>query len=360
MIPFVSLEKMHNEIKSDVVKKFEEIYDNQSFIMGHELENFEKNYAKYVGCKYCVGVGNGLEAIELILRGYDIGEGDEVIVPAHTFIASALAISNTGAKPVFVDSDEYYTINYKLIEEKITDKTKAIVVVQLYGQVADMDAINDIAKRYNLKVVEDAAQAHGATYNGKKVGSLGDAAAFSFYPGKNLGALGDAGGITTDDEDLYKKVMMLRNYGSIIKYHHEFKGKNSRLDEIQAAFLNIKLAHLDVWNNDRRRIAKMYLDNIKNDKVILPKVRDNVQHVWHVFVVRVSDREGFQKYLADNDIMTNIHYPIAITKQKAYEEYKDDIYSNAFEYADEVISLPLYYGMSDEDVMRVVEAINRY
>lgn len=359
-VPFVSFEKMHTEIKNDIMNRFEAIYDNNYFIMGAELDNFEKKYASYIGTKYCVGVGNGLEAIELILRGYDIGVGDEVIVPAHTFIASVLAISNTGATPVFVDSDEYFTIDTKLIEEKITDNTKAILVVQLYGQASDMDPIIELAKKYNLKVIEDAAQAHGATYMGKKIGTLGDAAAFSFYPGKNLGALGDAGAVTTDDYELYTKIKMLRNYGSIEKYHHEVKGKNSRLDEIQAGFLNIKLDYLDKWNKDRNRLANIYLENIKNDKIILPKVREENEHVWHLFVVRVKNRDEFQKYLSDNGIMTTIHYPIAITKQNAYSEYSNYNYDNAYMYADEVISLPLYYGMEDDKIKYVIDVINNY
>lgn len=359
-VPFVSFEKMHSEIKDDIINKFEKIYDNNYFIMGDELSNFEKKFADYIGSKYCIGCGNGLEAIELVFRGYGIGEGDEVIVPAHTFIASVLAITYAGATPVFVDSDSYYTIDTKLIEEKITNKTKAILAVQLYGQSSDMNPILELAKKYNLKVIEDAAQAHGATYNGKKVGTLGDAATFSFYPGKNLGALGDAGAITTDDKDLYNKILMLRNYGSIEKYHHEIKGKNSRLDEIQAGFLSIKLDHLDKWNQDRNRIANIYLENIKNDKIILPKVREGNNHVWHLFVVRVKEREKFQKYLSDNDISTNIHYPIAITKQNAYKEYANDYNEYALKYADEVISLPLYYGMENEKIMYVIDKINNY
>ena len=272
-VPFVSFDKMHSEIKAEIINNFEKMYDNNNFIMGDELKKFEEKFASYIGSKYSIGCGNGLEAIELILRGYGIGEGDEVIVPVHTFIASVLAISNVGATPVFVDSDPYYTIDTNLIEEKITDKTKAILVVQLYGQSSDMDPVLELARKYNLKVIEDAAQAHGATYKGRKVGTLGDAAAFSFYPGKNLGALGDAGGITTDDFELYQKIMMLRNYGSIEKYHHEIKGKNSRLDEIQAGFLSIKLDSLDKWNQDRNRIANIYLKNIKNDPVAMSKLK---------------------------------------------------------------------------------------
>lgn len=359
-VPFVSLEKMHSEIKEEIMNKFNKIYDNNNFIMGDELEKFEKNFAKYIGSKYSLGCGNGLEAIELILKGYDIGVGDEVIVPVHTFIASVLAISNTGATPIFVDSDEYYTIDPDLIEAKITDKTKAILVVQLYGQSSDMDRIMKIAKKHNLKVIEDAAQAHGAMYKGKKVGTLGNAAAFSFYPGKNLGALGDAGGITTDDEELYNKIKMLRNYGSKIKYHHEIKGKNSRLDEIQAGFLNVKLNYLDKWNQERNRIANMYLSNIKNKKIILPKIREENYHVWHLFVVRVKDREKFQKYLSDNGIMSNIHYPIAIVKQNAYKECQNLNFENALEFANEVISLPLYYGMDENKIQHVIDVVNNY
>ncbi|MDD6224193.1 MAG: DegT/DnrJ/EryC1/StrS family aminotransferase, partial [bacterium] len=272
-VPFASFKPLHTKLEEEVFKQFKEVYQNSWFINGTKVEQFQEDFAEYCNSKYCIGCGNGLEAIELILRGYDIKEGDEVVVCAHTFIASALAISKTGATPVLVDAEENgYLIDSNKIEEKITDKTKAIIAVQLYGQACDMDRINEIAKKHNLKVIEDAAQAHGALYKGAKVGSLADAAAFSFYPGKNLGALGDAGCIVTSDYELAQKVKEYANYGAIIKYHHNVKGTNSRLDEMQAAFLGVKLKHLDETNNFRKMVAKEYLNKIDNSEIILPQI----------------------------------------------------------------------------------------
>lgn len=360
-IPFATFAPLHEKLREEMLSKFEEVYDNGWFIQGKELANFEEKFAKYCGVKYCVGCGNGLEAISLILRGYGIGEGDEVIVCAHTFIASALAISKVGATPILVDAEtDYCLIDAKKIEEKITNKTKAIITVQLYGQACDMDTINEIAKKHNLKVIEDAAQAHGALYNGKRVGSLADAAAFSFYPGKNLGALGDAGGVVTNDKDLADKVREYANYGASVKYHHNVKGTNSRLDEMQAAFLSIKLDYLDETNEFRREVAKKYMEGINNDKVILPKVAPSNEHVWHIFSVRVENRDEFQEYLKENGIGTVIHYPIPIHKQKAYSELNNEDYPNATKIANTVISLPMYYGMTDEEVNYVIDIINKY
>lgn len=360
-IPFATFAPLHEKLREKMLSKFEEVYDNGWFIQGKELTNFEEKFAKFCGVNYCVGCGNGLEAISLILRGYGIGEGDEVIVCAHTFIASALAISKVGATPILVDAEtDYCLIDTKKIEEKITNKTKAIITVQLYGQACDMDAINEIAKKHNLKVIEDAAQAHGALYKGKRVGSLADAAAFSFYPGKNLGALGDAGGVVTNDKDLADKVREYANYGASVKYHHNVKGTNSRLDEMQAAFLSIKLDYLDETNEFRREVAKKYLEGIHNDKVILPKVAKTNEHVWHIFSVRVENRDEFQEYLKENGIGTVIHYPIPIHKQKAYSELNNEDYPNATKIANTVISLPMYYGMTDEEVNYVIDVINKY
>ena len=254
-IPFVSLQKMHQEISLEMKNKFSEIYDKNMFIQGQETALFEEEFAAYCGAKFCVGCGNGLDALYLILRAMEIGQGDEVIVPANTYIATGLAVSQTGATPVFVDVD-FHTCNMNpdLLEEKITENTKAIIAVHLYGRAADMDSIHAVAKKHNLRVVEDAAQAHGALYKGRKIGTLSDAAGFSFYPGKNLGALGDAGAVVTNDEELALKIRMLGNYGSRKKYVHEFKGVNSRLDEVQAGLLRIKLKHLDQWNEDRKNI----------------------------------------------------------------------------------------------------------
>ena len=360
-IPFASFKPLHEKIKEEIFEEFQEVYESSWFINGKKVEKFEQDFANYCNVNYCVGCGNGLEAISLILRGYGIGDGDEVIVCAHTFIASALAISKVGATPVLVDAEsDYCLIDISKIEEKITAKTKAIIAVQLYGQACDMDRINEIAKKYNIKVIEDAAQAHGALYKGNRVGSLGDAAAFSFYPGKNLGALGDAGAVVTNDKELADRVREYANYGASIKYHHNVKGTNSRLDEIQAAFLDVKLKYLDETNEFRRMVAKKYLESINNDKVMLPKVAPTNEHVWHIFSVRVDNRDSFQTYLKENGINTVIHYPIPIHKQQAYIELNNEDYPNATKIANTVISLPMYYGMTDEEIDHVINTINNY
>ena len=360
-IPFSQLNTLHEELKDEIMTKINEVYDKGWFIGGENVKSFEEDFAKYCNRKYCISCGNGLEAIELSLLGNNIGEGDEVIVCSHTFIASALAISKTGATPVFVEPEmDQYLIDPDKIEEKITDKTKAIITVQLYGQPCNMDKINQIAKKHNLKVIEDAAQAHGAKYKGNIVGSLGDIAAFSFYPGKNLGALGDGGAVVCDDEEVANKIRKLSNYGSSIKYNHEYKGTNSRLDEIQAAILDVKLKKLDLMNNYRKKVANIYLNNIDNENIILPKVARENEHVWHLFVIRTQNREELINYLSENGIETGIHYPTAIHKQKAYSEYNDLSYPNAEELANTVLSLPMYYGMKDEDANYVVDKLNKY
>ncbi|RDU22121.1 DegT/DnrJ/EryC1/StrS family aminotransferase [Anaerosacchariphilus polymeriproducens] len=362
-IPFVSFETMHNEIKDEMIGSFQRVLEKNMFIKGEELEKFEQEYANYCGTKYCVGCGNGLDALYLILKAYDIGNGDEVIIPSNTFIATALAVSYAGAVPVLVEPEnDSYLINPKLIEEKITDKTKAIIPVHLYGSIADMDEINQIAKKYSLKVIEDSAQAHGALYKGKRAGSLGDAAGFSFYPGKNLGALGDGGAVVTNDEELAEKVRALGNYGSKIKYHHILQGNNSRLDEVQAAFLRIKLHELDKWNHKRNEIASMYLDGIQNNKIIMPKVYDEKYSVWHVFVVRTENRDEFEKYLNQNGIGTTIHYPIPIHMQESYLSLgiEEGSLPISEELAKTVISLPMYYGLKEEEINYIINIINQY
>ena len=274
-VSFVSFEMMHSEIRTQLDNAYNSVMDSNYFIQGQACSQFEKEFAGYCGAKYCIGVGNGLDALMLILRAMEIGVGDEVIVPSNTYIATALAVSYIGAKPVFVEPDiDTFNINPDLIEEKITKKTKAIIAVHLQGRPADMDSINAFAKKHNLRVIEDAAQAHGARYKGKKIGSLGDAAGFSFYPGKNLGALADGGCVTTNNKEIADKVRALGNYGSDYKYHHIYKGVNSRLDEMQAAFLSVKLKQLDKWNTERRRIAARYLSEINNPLIILPKASD--------------------------------------------------------------------------------------
>lgn len=360
-IPFVSFLPMEHELDNDIRAAFDRVYTRSWYIEGVEDEAFEKAFASYCGVNYCVGVGNGLEALMLILKAMGIGDGDEVIVPSNTYIASALAVTYVGAKPVLVEPHiETFNINPSLIEEKVTDKTKAIMPVHLYGQACDMDPIMEIARKHNLKVVEDCAQAHGATYKGQKIGTFGDAAGFSFYPGKNLGALGDAGAVVTNDLVLAQKVRALGNYGSDYKYHHIYKGNNSRLDELQAAFLAAKLPHLDRMNAERRRIADRYLTEIKNPKVVLPTVENDMIPVWHIFAIRCKERDTLEKHLNENDIGTNKHYPIPIHLQECYRDLgleKGDL-PIAEEISETELSLPMYYGMTEEQIEMVIKTIN--
>ena len=362
-IPFVSFLPMEQELNTELRKAFERVFERSWYIEGTEGESFEKAFADYCGIKHCIGVGNGLDALVLALKALNIGEGDEMIVPSNTFIATVLAVTYVGATPVFVEPRiETFNINPDLIEAAITPKTKGIMPVHLYGQACEMDAIMKIANKYNLKVIEDCAQAHGATYKGKKVGTFGNIAGFSFYPGKNLGALGDAGAIVTDNKDLAESVRALGNYGSDYKYHHIYKGQNSRLDELQAAFLAAKLPKLEMMNKERRRIAKMYSEGIHNSKVILPYVNPDCIPVWHIYGIRCERREELEKYLNDKEIGTNKHYPIPIHLQKCYEDL--NIAEGSLPIAEEIshteLSLPMYYGMTDEAVNYVIRAINEF
>ena len=363
-IPFVSFGPMHNEIREELDKAYSRVMDKNIFIQGEECSKFEDEFANYIGSKFCIGVATGLDAIYLILKAMEIGVGDEVIVPSNTFIATALAVSYTGATPVFVEPDiATYNIDVKQIEEKITDRTKAIIAVHLQGRAADMDAIREIANRYELKVVEDAAQAHGAKYKGAKIGTMSDAAAFSFYPGKNLGALGDGGCVTTNNEEIANKVRALGNYGSDYKYHHIYQGTNSRLDELQAAFLRVKLTKLDKWNESRRKIAERYFNEIRNPLIKLPVASDEIyEHVYHVFVVRCDRRDELEDYLKDNGIGTVKHYPTPMHLQPAYEclNMREGELPIAEEISNTVLSLPLYYGMTDEEVSYVIDVINNF
>lgn len=363
-IPFASFVPMHEEIRKDLDAAFKKVVDKSYFIQGEECEKFEEEYAAYCGTKYCVGVATGLDAIYLILKALDIKAGDEVIVPSNTYIATALAVSFTGAMPVFVEPViDTYNIDVTRIEEKITEKTKAIIAVHLQGRAADMEAINAIAKKHGLYVLEDAAQAHGARYKGQRVGALSDAAAWSFYPGKNLGALGDGGCITTNNKQIADKVRALGNYGSDYKYHHIYQGTNSRLDEMQAAFLRVKLPHLDRWNEARRRIAEAYLSGINNPLIKLPlATSEDYEHIYHVFVIRCDRRDELEKYLRDNGIGTVKHYPVPMHLQKAYEELhiQEGELPIAEEISKTVLSIPMYYGMSDEEVAYVIDSLNRF
>ena len=362
-IPFVTFLPMERELNGQIRDAFERVFDSSWYIGGKEDQAFEKAFAEYCETKYCVGVGNGLDALMIALKALGIGEGDEVIVPSNTYIATALAVTYVGAVPVFVEPDiRTFNINPDLIEGKITDKTRAIMPVHLYGQTCDMDPIMTIAKKYSLRVIEDCAQAHGATYKGRKVGTFGDAAGFSFYPGKNLGALGDAGAVVTNNEELAKVVRAIGNYGSDYKYHHIYKGNNSRLDELQAAFLSVKLPLLEKMNIDRRRVADRYLKEIINNKIVLPYVPEYTTPVWHIFGIRCLERIRLEEWLDQCGIGTNKHYPIPIHLQECYKGlgYQEGDFPVAEEISRTELSLPMYYGMTEEEIDYVIDAINRF
>ena len=334
------------------------------YILGKNGEKFEQEFAEYVGSKHCVGLNSGLDALILAFRALSIGQGDEVIVPANTYIASVLGITENGAMPVLVEPDEFYNLDADKIEEKITSKTKAILVVHLYGQAANMIKIKEIADRYKLFLVEDCAQSHGAHFDGRMTGTWGDIGCFSYYPTKNIGAFGDAGSIVTDNQEIAGKIKMLRNYGSRVKYHNEMLGVNSRLDEIQAALLSVKLKHYDEIRCERQAIAVKYLTSIQNPMIELPIIRAGAEHVWHLFVVKVDRviRDHFQKYLAENGIATQIHYPIPphLAEAYGYLGHKTGDFPITEQYAESVLSLPLYEGMTDDEISWVVDVINRY
>lgn len=362
-IPFVSFLPMEHELDADLRAAFERVYTNSWYIEGKEDTAFENAFAKYCTVKYCAGVGNGLDALMLVLKAIGIGPGDEVIVPSNTFIATALAVTYVGAVPVFAEPDiRTFNIDPLKMESAITNKTKAVIPVHLYGQPCDMDPVMEIARKHKLYVLEDCAQAHGAMYKGRRIGSFGDAAGFSFYPGKNLGALGDAGAIVSDSEDIIKRVRALGNYGSDYKYHHIFKGNNSRLDEMQAAFLAAKLPHLEKMNRERRRIASMYLEGIRNPEVILPYVIEDVVPVWHIFGVRCEGRDKLETFLKEKGIGTNKHYPIPMHLQDCYRDlgYKKGDFPIAEEISATELSLPMYYGLTDEEVQYVIDAVNSF
>lgn len=362
-VPFVSFKPLEKELDNEIRSAFERVYACSWYIEGEEDIAFEEAFAKFCSSKYCVGTGNGLDALFLALKALGIKRGDEVIVPSNTYIATALAVTYVGATPIFVEPDiQTFNIDPTRIEAAITDKTKAIMPVHLYGQACDMDYIMEIAQKYRLYVVEDCAQAHGAKYKGKKIGSFGNAAGFSFYPGKNLGALGDAGAVVTNEEWLATKVRALGNYGSDYKYHHIYQGNNSRLDELQAAFLNVKLPYLDKVNTERRRIAQKYLDGIKNAQIILPYVPNYAEPVWHIFAIRCKRRTELESFLNDAGIGTNKHYPIPIHLQECYGElrHKEGDFPIAEEISKTELSIPMYYGMKDEEIQYVIERINEF
>lgn len=363
-IPFLNFAPVHNAIKVEMQNTFERVYDSNWYIMGMELSEFEEAYSEFNDTNFTIGVSNGLDALHLALIALEIGEGDEVIVPSNTYIATALAASFVGAIPVFVEPNiDTYNIDPLNIKKAITSKTKAIMPVHLYGQACEMDEIMRIAKENNLFVIEDNAQAHGATFKGKITGSWGDANGTSFYPGKNLGALGDGGAVTTNSDTIAKKIKMYRNYGSEIKYENKVIGHNMRLDELQAAFLKLKLNHINNWTDQRKELALLYNEQLEGIKeIILPKIHPDSSHVFHLYVIRLEKREKLQKYLNDNGVGTLIHYPIPPHLQKAYAHlgYKKGDFPIAEEIANTSLSLPLWPGMSKDDLLSVTNCIKDF
>tara|TARA_R110001632_G_scaffold28927_2_gene76989 strand:+ start:10525 stop:11631 length:1107 start_codon:yes stop_codon:yes gene_type:complete len=366
MIPFLDIQKINAEHKQELEEACNTVVESGWYIKGKQVDNFENELTDYLGCKYVLGVANGLDALRIILRSYlELGilkEGDEIIVPANTFIASILAITENQLKPVFIEPEiNTYNIDVSKIESAITPKTKAIMIVHLYGRISWDERLTEIAERHQLKLIEDNAQAIGAEWNGTRTGNLSDAAGFSFYPGKNLGALGDGGAISTNDEELYKRAKTIANYGSNKKYVHTSKGVNSRLDEIQAAILSVKLVYLDGENKKRQELAKEYVEGIKNPLIILPEIPENPkEHVWHLFVIRTKDRDKLQSYLLENGVQTLIHYPIPPHKQEAYKEFHHLSFPITEKIHNEVLSLPISPVQTKEQTSKVLEVINSY
>ena len=374
MIKFLDLHKINERFRAEMDAATKCMLDSGWYLLGKEIERFEANFAAYCGVKHCIGCANGLDALKLIIKAYGFGPGDEIIVPANTYIASILAISDNGCTPVLVEPKwKTRLIDDDLIEQAITSRTKAIMIVHLYGRAMNMTKVWAIAKKYGLKVIEDSAQAHGAMFDGRRTGNLGDASGFSFYPGKNLGCLGDGGAVTTNDDVLAEKIRALRNYGSDVKYHFPYRGTNSRLDEIQAAWLGVKLPYLDADNARRTEIAARYCDEIKNPLIVLPEFptpnsklpTPNAQlptlsHVWHVFAVTCSQRDELQKYLTEHGIQTVIHYPIPPHKQPCYTEWNDRSYPVTERIHREILSLPISPVLTDDEVGEVISVVNAF
>ncbi|HBT51683.1 MAG TPA: aminotransferase [Petrotoga sp.] len=361
-INFNELKRGYEKYKNEYDKAAIDVLESGWYILGENVKRFENNFANFIGSSYCVGVNSGLDALILAVRALNLGKGDEIIVPANTYIATVLGITENGATPIFVEPDEYYNIDADKIEANITDKTKAIMVVHLYGQAANMNKIKSIATKYNLYLLEDCAQSHGAKFENQTTGTFGDIGCFSFYPTKNLGAFGDGGAIVTDNKEIAEKVKMLRNYGSQKKYYNEIEGVNSRLDEMQAALLNVKLSHYEELRREREKIALRYLNEITNPKILLPRIRKGSDHVWHLFVVQTEERDKLQSYLQENGIGTQIHYPIPPHLSEAYKRlgYKKGDFPITEGMANKVLSLPIYDGMTDEEVNYVIRVINSY
>jgi dTDP-4-amino-4,6-dideoxygalactose transaminase len=361
LVPFLDLRRLNKSLKDPLDEAFRRVMDSGLFVMGQELEIFESEFAAYCGVKHCIGVGNGLEALSLLLQAYEIGPGDEVLVPANTFIATWFAVSQCGATPVPIEpSQNTYNMDPSKVFSAITDRTRAIIPVHLYGQPAEMDSLNQIALEHGLLVIEDAAQAHGARYKGRRTGALGHAAATSFYPGKNLGALGDGGGVLTNDDDIAELVRRRRNYGSKSKYLHEIIGGNSRLDEIQAAFLRVKLAALDEWNARRRIVANKYSTLLDGIEIVLPFVAEYSDPCWHLYVIRTQQRAQLQLHLDRMGVSTLIHYPIPPYRQNCYKNVGEDNFPITDQLSGEVLSLPISPDLSNEEVEYVISAIQKF
>ena len=359
MIPFVDLKREYAEIGEEMTQAIERVVQSGWFILGEEVKKFEEEFSKYIGTKYGIGVNSGSDALFLALKALGIGKDYEVITVSHTFISTVDAIARNGAKPVFVDIDpDTYCIDVTKVEKKITNKTRAILPVHLYGHSADMEPITEIAEKYNLSVIEDACQAHGAEYKGEKVGSIGDIGCFSFYPTKNLGAYGDGGMVVTNSEELADKLRTFRNYGQPQKYYHDFVGVNSRLDEIHAAILRIKLKHLDEWNERRRKIAKLYNKLLEDSEIVTPIEKEHAKHVYHLYVVRCKDRNKLQQYLSMGRIQTRVHYPIPVHKQKAYLKLGYTANLPVTErICSEILSLPMHPFLHEDEIPSVVECV---
>ena len=361
-VPFNDLKRIHDPIEEKVLSKFSKIVKQNSFVLNKEIAEFESLFSEFTNSKYSVGCSSGTDALELILRALDIGKNDEVVLPTNSFIATSLAVTRCGAKPVFVDNDEFYLIDSEKVEKKITKKTKAIIAVNLYGQLADLKKLNKLSKKHSLYLIEDSAQSHGAT-NNTFSNNLSTAAAYSFYPGKNLGAWGDGGAVTTNNRKLYEKILLLRNWGSVKKYHHEELGFNSRLQPLQGVVLSEKIKNLGYWNMLRNDIAELYFSELESiDSINLPMIKQGNYHVWHLFVIRIANRNQVLKNLSSHKVEFGIHYPVPIHRQKAYSNHKQ--FNKNFEladsYAGKLLSLPIFPKMKKSEVMRVVSTIKKY
>jgi len=362
-VPFVDLKRQYSSIKPEIDAAIQDVLDNTAFIMGENVKNFESNFAKFCGVKHAIGVSSGTSALHLALLGAGIKPGDEVITVPNTFIATAEAISHVGAKPVFVDIDkETYTINVSKIKDKITEKTKAVIPVHLYGQMVEMDDLMELAQDNNLKIIEDSAQAHGAEYKCRKAGTIANSGCFSFYPGKNLGAYGDAGMVTTNDDEIAENVKILRDHGRSDKYEHKIIGFNHRIDALQAAILNVKLKYLNGWTDARRKNAKLYNELLSNVDVVTPVEKEYSKHVYHLYVIRTKKRDELQKYLKTHGIATGVHYPIPLHLQPAYShlDYKEGDFTVTEEYSGEILSLPMFGELTEEEIGYVVEKIKEF